>query len=360
MQITEVKIGELLDFIKSETFQLFSPKPITDLRATSQFYNPDARPDDVALIIAHENNEVIAFAGLLPRLSNISGMRVFSNTCWWADPQKGKGIALPLLFAALKKCESKIYLNDSTPHSQKILAKTGYFKFPEPPKGIRGTLRFYFADLLIKRIPKLKPIKFLFCFGDWCFNLLWSPMGIWNKNQYKKKLPEYEEVSRIDEATGFFIKKHSEKELVIKSAAVLNWMRDYPWVMDVSGTSLPDYSFSYRVKKYELHYFKLTQNGKIKAFVAISVKDNMARLPFFYCENDFTGKAAIFIFWYVLNEKYDSLLVFCPEIIELMNKQKLFIYKHESTRITGFTNTLFNHINAEPVLCDGDGDVVFT
>ena len=95
MLIKEIKICDLPGFLKSKEYSKLDIKPITELRALSQFNNPDADPDVVALICAINNNELLGFAGLLPRYLNGENIRIFSNSCWWAHPQKGKGIAIP-------------------------------------------------------------------------------------------------------------------------------------------------------------------------------------------------------------------------------------------------------------------------
>ncbi len=50
MQITEISVAQLPDFVSSKLWQQLCPKPITILRAISQFRNPLANPDDIALI----------------------------------------------------------------------------------------------------------------------------------------------------------------------------------------------------------------------------------------------------------------------------------------------------------------------
>ena len=361
MQITEIKIGGLLDFIKSEQFKLFNPKPITVLRAISQFNNPDAKADDTALIIAHDNSEVIGFAGFLPRNTNESNLHVCSNTCWWVNPQKGRSVALPLLFSGMKKYDMRMYLTDSTSHSKSILEKTGLFNFSEPHEGIRGIMRFYFADLITKKYGKLKIVNFLFVFIDFVLNFLWSPVRYYYKKKYSKYKLEFKPVTKIDSETEKFIKAHSKKEFINKSSAVLEWMKEYPWVVESKEKEPYEYPFSHLVEKYKLDYFELKKSGELKAFVAISVRDNLVKIPFIYFEDKVLKEVLSTVFWYILKNKYDSIIVFHPAIISFFKNNKLpFIYKKNEFKRAGTTNILNINIAEKPIFQDGDGDVVFT
>lgn len=53
MQTTEVKIGKLLDFINSETYSLFSPRPIPKSRAIFQANNPDTSTKNTLLPVIY-------------------------------------------------------------------------------------------------------------------------------------------------------------------------------------------------------------------------------------------------------------------------------------------------------------------
>lgn len=66
MRIREIKIGELPGFVKSEEYEKLRTKPITPLRAHSQYKNPHADAEETALVFAAENDTLYAFAGIFP------------------------------------------------------------------------------------------------------------------------------------------------------------------------------------------------------------------------------------------------------------------------------------------------------
>ena len=361
MQITEVKVGELIDFIESEQYKQFSPKPITGLRAISQYHNPDARVDDTALIIAHENTHVLGFVGLLSRNTNDSNRHVFSNTCWWVKPEEGKSIGLPLFLMALKKCDSQMYLADCTSHTKLILEKTGYFRFPEPQQGIRGFLRFYIADLFAKKYKNLQSVKSILTWVDAVFNFCWSPVRFYLLKKYQKNQLDFKLIEDIDEETERFIKAHSQHEFIGKSSAFFEWVRKYPWIKESAAEEPYEYPFTHLVTRYSLEYFVLMKGGELKAFVTFSVRDNLVKIPFVYFDEENLPEVMQFICWHVLKKKYDSMVVFHPVIVQFMEANKMpFIYRKNEQKITGASEPLNLVFSEKPFLQDGDGDFVFS
>ena len=362
MQITEIKAGELIAFIESEQYKRFIPKPITDLRAISQFHNPDADPDDPVLLIAHDEENVRAFVGLLPRNTNENlNMHVFSNTCWWSDPEKGRGIAIPLLLRALKRCNFKFYLADCTPYTKSILEKTGYFTFNEPKQGVRGFMRFYFSDIFAKKYKNLYIIRGLLFLVDTVFNLCWFPFRYYFIQKYKKNTMELQHITTIDKRIAHFIQSRSGNEFIHKSPTILEWIKKYPWVKETSTKESVDYPFSHVVNKFNLDFFVLKKDGEIKAFIAISERDNLVKIPFIYFDEKDLTEVMHTLFLHLLQKKYDSLLVFHPSVFRFINETKLpFIHKKKEIKTTGAANSIFSRFCQTPFLQDGDGDIVFT
>ena len=188
MQIREIKVGELLDFITSEEYQKLDIKPITELRAISQFHNPDADSDDIAIIYAEKNNELLSFAGLLPKKINGEDEKVFANSCWWASQTKGKGLAIPIFYQLLKRANNKLFIAESTPRAKSIIEKTGLFGEIKPHNGFRGFIRFYFATIIQKKYPGKSWISLPFILADFILNFLFLPVRGYFLSKFKKNI----------------------------------------------------------------------------------------------------------------------------------------------------------------------------
>ena len=361
MLIKEIKIRDLPGFIKSEEYSKLDIKPITELRALSQFNNPDASPDDIALIYAVNNNELLGFAGLLPRCINDEQIRIFSNSCWWAHPQKGKGIAIPLLFKVIEKAGFSLYLSESPQHIQPILEKTGLFEQLRKDLGIRGFIRFYFAGIFAKRFEKHKWISHLITPLDIILNVLISPVRFFYLKKFSKPGYKIEPVSAIDDNLFAFIKQHSKSELVQKTPAAFHWFKNYPWIKENTEIESIVYPFTYQVTNYELNYFVLKKGGEIKAFVAISNCDNLSKIPYIYFDSKDIKDVFYTVMKLILKAKYDSLVVFHKEIVDFIARNKMpFFYTKKVAKYSGTTKQISHYFIQKPVVQDGDGDAIFT
>ena len=360
MNIQEIKVCELLSFIESGEFKNLDPKPITELRAISQFHNPDAEPADTALLYISEGSDLIAFAGLLPKYINGKNLRVFSNSCWWAHPEKGKGAALPLFLKLIERANFNLYVSESTPRIKLILEKTGLFGPLEQKEGIRIFLRFYFADIFSRRYPKLKWLSGLPAVADGILNLIARPSRFFYLKKFKKNSLEVELVPAVDKELGTFIREHSEDEFIRKTPENFNWFKKHPWVTVERQGEKVNYPFTCLVNRFGLDYYVLKKEQAIKAFVAVSHHDNLAKIPFIYFEEENISEVAASVMSLILNKKYDSLIVFHPGIVEFMKSYKmLFLYKKKEIKFSGATKQVFEYFAARPKLQDGDGDVVF-
>jgi hypothetical protein len=361
VQIREIKVGELLDFIKSDEFEKLDIKPITDLRAISQFNNPEAKPEDLALIYAAEGNELLGFAGLLPKTVNNENTRIFANSCWWAHPEKGKGIAIPLFYKLVERANFSLFLSESTTHAKTILEKTGLFGPINQKIGIRGFLRFYLADISLKHYPHNKWLPLPFKFLDSLLNLLLLPFRFCFLKKFDKSNFTFELVSKVDREIEEFIKQNSLSEFVRKTPLSYDWFKNYPWVTEKASGKALNYPFSYVVNNYELNYFVFKRDNEIKAFAAVSYRDNLAKIPFIYFNNNDIKAVTHTLMRLILKKRYDSLLVFHPQIVDFMGQNKMpFFYRKNEIKYSGTTKKIYDIFAQKPIMQDGDGDVIFT
>ncbi len=361
MRIEEITVRELPAFIESEEYKKLDIKPITKLRALSQFNNPDAEPDDIALIYAVNSNELLAFAGLLPRYINGKKTRIFSNSCWWAHPQKGKGIAIPLLFKLGEKANFNLYLSESPSHIQPILEKTGLFGPLRKDTGIRGFIRFYFADIFAERLEKHKWISNLLIPLDSILNLFTSPKRFFYLNRFNKSAYKIEPVSVITDNINAFIREHSKSELVQKTPAAFYWFKNHPWVSENTKTEPAIvYPFTHWAKQHELNYFVLKEKNEIKAFVALSNHTNLSKIPYIYFNKKDIKEVFYTVMKLVLSKKYKSFVTFHPELVAFIKQNKMpFLYRKDEIKFSGASKQLYKDFKQKPFIQDGDGDAVF-
>jgi hypothetical protein len=365
MQIEEIKVADLPNFVKSELWHQLTTKPLTVLRAISQFHNPRANPNDIALIFAHENNELIGLAGILPNL--INGQVVLpasSNTCWWVHPEKGKQLAFPLFMKAFATCGQRMFMTDCTPHTLGILKKTNWFEIPDITPGIRGFLKFNLHELIPAKLPSTRKLKPLLKLADKTFNLLIVPYRKLRWSRVMRSLPEVEYLNSLDQELHTFIENHSQNEFIRRTGKELEWILKFPWITgsdtDQSKT-LVKYPFSHIVESFEQYFVKITSSNQMIGLLLISARDGHIKVPYVYFQEKDARMVLKVIYQQALLKKAVTLTVFNPVLVNMMDSVvHPFIFKKKIKRLVAISKNLFDDYRKYPLIQDGDGDIVFT
>ncbi len=365
MEVTTIKVGELPDFVSGSLWQNLSPKPITSLRAISQFHNPRAKADDLALIIAHENNQLIVLAGMLPDyIQGNPELPVCTNSCWWADTQKGRPLAVPLFLKAFAAYNQRMFMTDCTPHTIKILQKTNWFEFPEVNPGVRGFLKFSFSEIIPQKFPALQPFKPVFKVADTFMNFFLLPYYNFWKSKFREQQPTTTTVSELDDELYEFIESHSENEFVRRSGRDLEWILRFSWISQETESidkEKIDYPFSHIVRSFEQYMLKISQQDRTVGLILISLRDGHMKVPYVYFEKENAVEVLGEIYLQALQKGVTTLTIFHPELARKMQAGRYpFIFKKKIKRLVAIPKSLTEFYHKYNHLQDGDGDVAFT
>ncbi|MDP3916142.1 MAG: hypothetical protein Q8R96_20630 [Bacteroidota bacterium] len=365
MQIVEIKVSDLPDFVKSELWQQLTTKPLTVLRAISQFHNPRANPNDIALIFAHENGELLGLAGILPNLINGQvDLPASSNTCWWVHPEKGKKLAFPLFMKAFAVCGQRMFMTDCTPHTISILKETNWFEIPDITPGIRGFLKFNLHELIPAKLPSARKLKPLLKLADQTFNFLIVPYKKLLWSRVMRSLPEVEYLNSLDQELHTFIELHTQNEFIRRTGKDLEWILKFPWItgsdIDQSKT-LVKYPFSHIVESFEQYFVKITASNQTIGLLLISVRDGHMKIPYAYFQEKDARMVLKVIYQQALRRNVVTLTVFNPVLVNMMDSVVYpFIFKKKIKRLVAISKNLFDDYQKYPLIQDGDGDIVFT
>jgi len=365
MLIKEIMVAELPDFVNSNLWQQLNPKPITDLRAISQFHNPRANPNDIALIIAYENQLLIGLVGIFPNLINgQTGQTAYSNTCWWAHPQKGKQIAIPLFLKAFALCGQRMFMTDCTPHTLGILEKTNWFEFPDTTTGIRGFLKFNLHEIIPSKLPSTRILTPLLKMFDQTFNFILSPYRKAFRFKLKRNILTVELLKSLNEELYTFINNHSQNEFIRSSGKELEWIIQFPWIktknVDQSLTPF-EYPFSYIVESFEQYFVKITSSDLTIGLLFISIRDGHMKVPYAYFNEKDAHQVLQVIYQQALLKNVVTLTVFCPQLVDVMaSVPHPFLFRKRIKRLMAISKQLAAAYLQYPRMQDGDGDVVFT
>lgn len=365
MQLKEIKVAELPDFVKSELWQQLTPKPLTELRAISQFHNPRANPNDIALIIAYENQTLTGLVGIFPNLINGQvGQAAFSNTCWWAHPEKGKQLAIPLFLKAFAECGQRMFMTDCTPHTLSILEKTNWFEFPDTTPGIRGFLKFNLHEIIPAKLSGTRKLTPLLKLSDQTLNFLLAPYQKAMRFKFNRNILKIEYLASLNEKLYTFIENHSLNEFTRRSGKDLEWIMQFPWIR-TQNTDQPDtpieYPFSHIVESFEQYFIKITSSDQTIGLLLISVKNGHMKVPYAYFDEKDAHNVVKVIYQQALRKNVVTLTVFCPQLVEEMDTAPHpFIFRKKIKRLMAISKQLSGFYKQYPQIQDGDGDIVFT
>ena len=362
MIIREIKIGELPGFVKSEEYEKLRTKPITPLRAHSQYKNPHADAEETALVFAAENDTLYAFAGIFPHKTFLEQKSLYSNSGWWANPEFGRQWAIPVFLKALQLCEQRMILTDCTAHTKSVLEKTGLFRFVPEIRGNRYFLRFYFGDMF-RRKGKIRWISSTFSHIDSMLNSLLPARMFGNSNKIFSENYSLKSIKHLDDEHAKFIGKFPGESFFRQEIAKLNWIVQNPWVTTKREASEIPYPFTYKVDSFKQEFLEIRKENKLIALLLFSIRDNHASVPFIYYSEDSLKIASQFLWSYLIKNKVDSLLVYNCQLNSALvkNSRKNYLFVKNSVRYSGYSNTLQSlFAENEFSFQDGEADVAFT
>lgn len=365
MIIKEIKISELQDFVKSEIYLNSKEIPITVHRAHSQIKNPRADSNDIVLIAAYnDNSELLGYVGALP--DTIRGKhKIVWNSCWYANSKLSKTIALPLFLLFVKKWKGKILFRDLTNHTRKIIDSLSYFKVVKTEDRTRYYTSFYMSDLLPQKWPILSLLKIPFQIIDLILNsYILFRRTFWKKSHIKGNLISSQLLNQIDDQTIDFIQKRNKNELLRRDKDELNWILNYPWVINETNKNkvlFKKYYFSSVAKSFNYFQLKILDSSDQIGFLLIKEREHHFEVPYFYGDDKYLKEISTCLINFLHSMKVRSLTIVNSRLLKSLEEIN-FPFIHSKTQIQELfaSKELIDLIGSDSELQDGDSDTAFT
>jgi GNAT superfamily N-acetyltransferase len=245
--------------------------PITKHRAEAMVHNPNAEPDDVAMLLATVGERCVGYFGVMAVMLQHEGKlhKVHWLTTWAVAPDFiGKGLGSRLMEEALA-LEVDLAIVGSKP-ARRVSAKYGFqevkpLDYVQIDFGVAG--RYNPISLLLRLIRKLfslmriklniesisRPFEQLF---ELLFGWLFRPIVTWLVRQKVADM-KTERIVQIDvvqaRSTTGFARDHS----------VINWMLREPWVLpgQKSESKTLNYAFSDWRNEFETFAWKVSPDS---------------------------------------------------------------------------------------------------
>lgn len=353
-----IRVSELIPFLKSDLYRSFDEVPITHLRALSQNHNPRAADDDVALIIAYQDNKLLSYIGLLPDVVfyNNKEQKVWWNSCWWANEKEGQNGAMQLFYQACKLTNGQFFFPELTPHTRNILKQLKIFQTVDK-EGLCGYLKLNFADVLPSRKSIFKQMRVLLDLTDQTINFVCKPVICMWEKRLRSKCLEYRIINQIDDETKVFIGENNQGELFRRNQTELNWILNYPWVTEEVTEVKQKYAFSFFVNGFKVLLVKIYETRKMVGFFILLMKNGNAKLTYCYYNSDSLVNFTDVLFKIMIDNKIKTFVTFNTVLMKHIRKYRNpFILMRKQIKTMAFPASFSVHADA---IQDGDGDCAF-
>jgi GNAT superfamily N-acetyltransferase len=365
-EIKTYTASQLLEFINSEEFNHLENYPITRHRALSHINNPRGNETDKILYLALENGEIVGYRLLMVDTIIIDDKpeKIGWYSCVWVHPNKrGSGIAKKMVEISLSDWNNNIIFQGPVSASKNLYVSTNVFN-EVFITGLRAYTRFDFNEVLSAKLPRLKPLSFVFITIDAFLNLFIDAFSGSKQNINKNKHIQF--VKEIDDEIEHFIKKHQQHNLFKRTKTELNWILNYPWILnsDTIDNVSANYHFSSIAKRFEFFNVKFFDNeNQLAGFVMLQLLNKHLTVHTAYFESSQTKVIVELIYQLIKENKINSFSVYNKELVDYMSSnQNPFIFKKSLKRGFYYSKNFEHYFKKNPQLRfeAGDGDMIFT
>jgi hypothetical protein len=322
MKIKTFTVADLKAALVSKDFWLTKTLPITKHRALSYSRNPRAKEDDLVLLVAYQDSQVIGYLGILPDkiFSNGAVYKLGWLTSWWVDPSYSTtGVGAILLFKALNAYDQRIGVSGSSREARKALHASQKFMASRPLPGLEIHLRLNITRDILSRFPVLKILRGLFKIVDVMINeALDLRRLIWRRRKNLCQGLTFEYISAIDAETDRFIQRHHKHDLTRKEKSDLNWIMHYPWILSapLKDAASQKYYFSTRADRFSYLAIKVFEHQtEMIGLFLLKVRNDRMNVIYAYFENRHAASITAAAFHHALVMKMRILSLYDKRLI---------------------------------------------
>ncbi len=348
---------QLKSFIESREYGEMPVIPISRHRAMSHINNPRALSEDILLILAYQDDELLGYLGILPDTLQNS-IHVGWLSCIWTSPNaRGKGIAKQMVDMAYQAYHHAIIITNYTKEAEHLYYKLGYFEPLTTLTGIRIYRKMCLSKILPKRYPKMKSITPLLTIWDGIFNFFWESILWIDKSHATLTSVQVKEITDWSNELSEFINE-TNTSIFHRSADELKWITSYPWIVQTKKFSEERmrYYFSSEEKQFKTMMYEIRKNQHLMGILIFVWRNGHLKIPYaFFKPDDVNDIVRVIKHTAIANDVSYITLFNQP----LLNNLKLFgVYSKNIARAYLISKEI--QWQALCIIYDGDGDAVFT
>lgn len=279
MVIKKIPLKDLVEFANQIDKQ--TPPdgvlPISRQRALSQSQNPFASPDDVALLIAYDNETCVGYLGTVPGAA--LGQKVLWLSTWYVSPKvRESGVAMQLLFAACQ-LKSDILVTGVSDSARRVYVALHFKEF--------GPLRFcnYWIvrpgrERILSRMPVLtRSLKSVDRLAIRSIKRRFLRQSLAPLQDILAGL-DSRKVARIQPPEEFASVNANQPRTFARDTKAINWMLEHPWLTE-SSRKEPRYEFSVFRQVFRYTALEITgrATGKYLGYIVMSASRETVENP---------------------------------------------------------------------------------
>jgi hypothetical protein len=301
IELKKIYKKDVPDLLNNTVFWEHEFLAISKHRLYAHFKNPNSNDDEVVLLLAYLNKELVGYMGVFIDKITLDGTvsKIGWLSTWWVHPKtKGTGIGRQILDEMYIINNGLIGISQFTTSAKRVYDKSGYFIDLKKNIGLKAVLRSNLIFIIPSLFPSLKKLKSLFIISDNLLNIFVNLKLNIQKQGLKNKLKNIsiEYLTILDNETRDLINKFNKNHISIKNDAFFEWLKAYHWVQESPLLYLTDknkYEFSIYDYSFNIYLMKIIENNNCIGFVVIQKRNNVSKLLFsYYDETKYVSEIA--------------------------------------------------------------------
>ena len=368
IEIKKILKKDVPKLLLDNTFWNFSFLTISKHRLLAHYKNPIIEENDIVLLLAYLDNELVGYMGLYIDRININNQseKIGWLSTWWVHPKtKGTGIGREILNTMYAENQGKIGISQFTPSAKRVYDKSGYFTTLKESKGIKAVLRSNLQFVIPTLFPKLNFLKGLLNTFDTVINSIVNIKLYIQKVQLlsRTKHLTIEYLNHLDIETQNIINTFNKNDISIKDNKFFEWLKAYNWVQKAPILELTNknkYEFSIYDTEFEFSLMKISNKTDCIGFIVLQKRNYVCKVLFSYFNNSKnTIDVSNIIKLQAIHQNTREIICYDDSICNNLKKSSIFLYKTKKIKqsiiskeynVTDFSNVRMNF---------GDGDCSF-
>ena len=368
IEIKKIRIKDIPDLFENKIFWNHSFLSISKHRLMAHSKNPNAEADDIVLLLAYLNEELVGYMGLFADkiVLDHTEHKIGWLSTWWVHPKtQGSGVGREILKTMYAVNNGKIGISQFTPSAGRVYDKSGYFTSLKENTGVKAVLKSNLNNLILIKYPQLKSLNFIFKCFDFLLNIpILIKLYIQKKSVFSAlKNIKIEYLNKIDNETNLIIQQFQADAISKKTPAFFEWLKAYHWIQESPILDLTEknkYEFSTFDEHFNIYLIKIIENKQCIGFLVLQKRQKTMKVLFaYYDEKKDAEKVANIIKIHAIAQKMNEVICYDLVICNLFKKSNVFIYKRKKIK-QSIISKVYEKKNFDDVEMNyGDGDCSF-